>query len=108
MCKFVINLMFAGASLLGTGAIVAYADPAVAAAPTVTVHYTADELASVDGRAAIAKRLRAAATRVCPTRGVGDFFATQTCRTEAYAQAKQTLGEVAATQTDHTVQLAAR
>jgi UrcA family protein len=108
MCKFVINLMFAGASLLGTSAIVAYSDPAVAAVPAVTVHYTAAELASVDGRAAIAKRLHAAAARVCPTGSVGDFFATQTCRNEAYAQAKQTLGEVAAAQTDRTVQLAAR
>ncbi len=107
MCKFVINLMFAGASLLGTGAIVAFSSPAVAAVPAVTVHYTADELASTGGRTAIAKRLHAAASRVCMGTGVGDFFAEQKCRNEAYAKAANTLGEVAA-QADRTVQLAAR
>ncbi|HLZ79699.1 MAG TPA: hypothetical protein VKQ09_10195 [Sphingomonas sp.] len=59
MCKFVINLMFAGASLLGTAAIVAYSDPAVAAVPAVMVHYSATEFASSDGRTAIANRLHA-------------------------------------------------
>lgn len=108
MCKFIINLMFAGASLLGTTAIVAYSDPAVAAVPAVTVHYTAAELASVDGRAAIAKRLHIAASRVCPAGNIGEFFAAQACRNEAYAQAQDKLGKAVAARTDRTVQLAAR
>ncbi|MDH7637556.1 UrcA family protein [Sphingomonas oryzagri] len=87
MRKFVTTLMFAGASLLGTAGIVAYADPAMAETPTATVHYQSAELASTDGRAAIAKRIRFAAARVCETTEAGQQFAEGACRTQAYAGA---------------------
>ncbi|WP_454883962.1 UrcA family protein [Sphingomonas oryzagri] len=87
MRNFVTTLMFAGASLLGTVGIVAYADPAMAETPTATVHYQSAELASADGRAAIAKRIRFAAARVCDTGEAGQQFAEGTCRMQAYTGA---------------------
>jgi hypothetical protein len=41
MRNFVTTLIFAGASLLGTVGIVAYADPAVAATPAIAIHASA-------------------------------------------------------------------
>lgn len=84
MRSFVTTLMFAGASTVG---LVAYADPAMAGTPTATVHYRNVELASTDGRAAIAKRIRFAAARVCDTGEAGRQFAESACRAQAYAGA---------------------
>jgi UrcA family protein len=90
------SLMFVGMSFVGTVGLVAYADPALAETPTVAVHYTSAELASVDGRDAIAKRISAAASRVCATTEAGRSMAEATCKAQAYADAEKTLGQVTA------------
>jgi UrcA family protein len=95
MRNFVTTLMFAGASLLGTVGIVTYADPAVAATPTVAIHYSPAEITSVDGRAAIAKRIRSAASQLCFTAESGQGFAEMACREQILARADKTLGEAA-------------
>ena len=89
MRTFVTTLMFAGASLLGTVGLVAYADPA--AAQTVAVRYTNAELASPEGRSEIAKRIRFAASSVCTTGESGQFIAEASCKAQAVAAAEAEL-----------------
>jgi UrcA family protein len=94
------TLMFVGASFVGTAGLVAYADPAMAEAPasvpTAAVHYTPAELVSADGRTAIEKRIRLAASRVCYTNDAADRFGAMDCRAQAYAAAEKALGQAVA------------
>ncbi|CAN5286003.1 hypothetical protein BH10PSE12_BH10PSE12_10450 [soil metagenome] len=63
-----------------------------------TVRYGDLNLASVDGQQALQQRIRQAANKVCPQRGLGE---ASTCRAIALRQAKAPMAEaIAQAQTD--------
>ena len=64
-------------------------------APSVTVKYSQDSLATNDGVSVLYRRIRFAATKVCPDASIGDLeaqYRVAQCREQAVAVAIRQIG----------------
>ena len=111
MSNFIVNSIFAGASIALTAGIVAAAaapaaDAAIPIAPQAKVRYSDLNLGDKGGRADLDARIRLTAKRVCPAESNADFGAIQ-CRGEAIAKAHRDIAEQVASRPSASVQKAA-
>jgi UrcA family protein len=109
MRTFWTDFLSAAASVALTIGIVAFATPAAANTtlgdtPHAVIAFSKADIATVDGRAAIERRIRMAAENVCQTGDAGQQIAESRCRSEAVARAQQDLNA----QSSPVVQVAAR